>query len=327
MSTKAPIVRVLRQADFTQEDIIQAGHVVTQISLAAGEIYEGEVVDGKFEGIGILSKPIQPNLSKIPGAPPPPIEYFGQFQKNLRQGIGIGGYESSVQYTGQWDRDQWHGYGSLMYPDGSIFKGMFDRGQRGEYGELITAKGVSYLGKHGRREFKLGICSKQTGGFGWVKRESKSHDWQTNAQENVQVTSQEGEFSISSRGSLCLKGRGILRFGDGGSASGLFVDGELVERLPAAGFEGGIQRAVTQANLVIAEVNAATRHAVYVKEEALFLTRCFAEPYLVPCGFHECSRVDAVSRRGLKPSKPSPSAGPDHQTDQATQRKFGVCGG
>lgn len=72
-----------------------------KLTLANGDFYEGEFMDGCFEGFGVLNK-------KSEGA-----VYRGLFRKNLRNGEGAQVWRDGRKYEGSFREDKREGYGAL----------------------------------------------------------------------------------------------------------------------------------------------------------------------------------------------------------------------
>jgi hypothetical protein len=316
-------VKVLKKKQFEHNDIKrEPGNLLTKLRLPGDIVYCGEVVNGSFHGVGCLHVPRGVGETQTPGLGKT-IEYLGEFKNNMYAGHGCGKYANGSQFSGQWEEGKWHGYGVLSYPDGSRFVGKFIHGIPDDFGECISRKGVSYLGKHSKNEFKIGKCS-QRGGFTWTHRENHAIPWQKETERTV--TSQEGEFGISSRGNLCLQGRGLLRFSDGDTVSGVFVDGTFQHQspLPADSIEVLVNQAVAQAVANVTKAANAVLLAEYNSREAAFYENCHDEPHKLPCGNHSCKCVDNISRSeyGNLVSNIFPS----REATPCGDKKFGVCG-
>ena len=90
-----------------------------------GEIYEGEILDDKFEGNG---KYIYENGEY----------YTGQWKNDLRHGKGTLYYKNNnIKYKGDFVDDQFEGQGEYFWENGEFYKGEFKNG-------LNNGKGVLY---------------------------------------------------------------------------------------------------------------------------------------------------------------------------------------
>lgn len=76
--------------------------------------YEGDWVDGKYDGYGIES---WARGSK----------YRGQYRQGLRHGYGVYKFYTGDTYGGEWCNGQSHGIGSQSCSDGSCYIGQFKR--------------------------------------------------------------------------------------------------------------------------------------------------------------------------------------------------------
>ncbi|CAA0809937.1 Histone H3 K4-specific methyltransferase SET7/9 family protein [Striga hermonthica] len=77
--------------------------------------YEGDLVDGRYDGHGIES---WARGSK----------YRGQYMQGLRHGYGVYKLYTGDSYAGEWCNGQGHGVGVQTCGDGSCFIGEFKRG-------------------------------------------------------------------------------------------------------------------------------------------------------------------------------------------------------
>ncbi|KAL4500677.1 hypothetical protein ABPG72_003101 [Tetrahymena utriculariae] len=85
--------------------IINKNFIKQTIKYKNGNIYEGDVLDGKKHGYGVF---IFSNQQK----------YEGEWQNNKRHGKGTQYFQNgSIKYQGQWQDDQYHGFGTLFYKD------------------------------------------------------------------------------------------------------------------------------------------------------------------------------------------------------------------
>lgn len=102
--------------------------------------YEGEFVEGEFEGHGTAWYP--------DGG-----RYEGDWKQGSRHGEGLWRSPDSTTYTGQFQHDQFQGKGTLTLPEGDILTGSWDQGRLNGHGSLTTADGMLYVGGFRNGEF------------------------------------------------------------------------------------------------------------------------------------------------------------------------------
>ncbi len=83
----------------------------------SGSTYEGDTVDGNFEGHG--------EFRFINGD-----MYVGKFQNDMFNGHGEYRYHSGSVYRGDFENDEFHGIGTLIFSETCIEKGKFQKGKR-----------------------------------------------------------------------------------------------------------------------------------------------------------------------------------------------------
>ncbi|GAA0234819.1 hypothetical protein GCM10008921_18900 [Metaclostridioides mangenotii] len=98
-----------------------------------GDMYKGEVVNGKRSGFGIC---IFSENEK----------YEGLWKDDLMHGIGKYLYKDGIIYTGEFKRGKKNGLGKLIYPNGEIFKGYFLDDKRNGKGVVYTQEGKKEVG-------------------------------------------------------------------------------------------------------------------------------------------------------------------------------------
>lgn len=86
-------------------------------SYQSGSFYEGEAVDGKFQGHGIFHF----HNGDI---------YEGNFENDMFQGVGEYRYCSGDVYRGSFLNDMFHGVGTFSFTNGAIEKGKFHQDKR-----------------------------------------------------------------------------------------------------------------------------------------------------------------------------------------------------
>ncbi|CAL8468842.1 g8383 [Coccomyxa elongata] len=95
--------------------------------------YEGEFVDGAFEGLGAETFP--------EGL------YVGSFRNGQRHGLGVCHYRNGDYYEGQWRGGVRHGMGMQQCTDGSNYVGGYAAGQRRGCGIYSFPNGDRYEGE------------------------------------------------------------------------------------------------------------------------------------------------------------------------------------
>ncbi|XP_044510221.1 junctophilin-1-like [Mangifera indica] len=97
--------------------------------------YEGEWVDGKYDGYGIESW--------ARGS-----RYKGQYRQGLRHGYGVYRFYTGDSYAGQWCNGQSHGVGVQTCADGSSYVGEFKCGVKHGLGHYHFRNGDKYSGEY-----------------------------------------------------------------------------------------------------------------------------------------------------------------------------------
>ncbi|BDA43172.1 probable radial spoke head 1 homolog at C-terminar half [Coccomyxa sp. Obi] len=95
--------------------------------------YEGEFVDGAFEGLG--AETFSEGL------------YVGSFRNGQRHGLGVCHYRNGDYYEGQWRAGVRHGMGMQQCTDGSNYVGGYAAGQRRGCGIYSFPNGDRYEGE------------------------------------------------------------------------------------------------------------------------------------------------------------------------------------
>jgi Vacuolar sorting protein 9 (VPS9) domain/MORN repeat len=67
--------------------------------------------------------------------------YVGEWQGNLKHGIGVTTFEDKSKHCGSWERGERHGPGVHVYADGTIFEGKWRKGSRRGPGFLLFPNG------------------------------------------------------------------------------------------------------------------------------------------------------------------------------------------
>ncbi|CAM9758471.1 unnamed protein product, partial [Phaeothamnion confervicola] len=129
-----------------------------RIASAAGECYEGEMLDEARHGVG--------DYRYADGS-----AYRGEWFRGLRQGFGRLAAPDGTCYEGEWDHDVIHGDGRWSWPDGSLYIGPAQHGRRHGRGLYVTQMGDVYFGDFrdsafdGRGAFHYGDGSRYVGEF------------------------------------------------------------------------------------------------------------------------------------------------------------------
>jgi hypothetical protein len=116
------------EAIFKNSDVDGGG----LFSDAAGNVYEGEIQDGKAHGFG---------YEKIGEE-----EYAGEFDSGLRHGIGLS-VGPSTAYLGEFDKHAASGSGTLEDAEGGRYHGQFKNNKPHGFGTYVTQDGAVYQGQ------------------------------------------------------------------------------------------------------------------------------------------------------------------------------------
>lgn len=119
--------------------------------------YEGEVVQGYFDGIGELKCGFN--------------RYAGSFKNHKKDGRGAYYYEDGSVYEGEFKNDLREGKGKLAYADGDSFEGEFKEGMRHGKGYYKFSNGDEYTGSYskdlrdGKGKYKIAATGKEFSGL------------------------------------------------------------------------------------------------------------------------------------------------------------------
>ena len=116
---------------------------------AAGNIYEGDIKDGKPHGAGYqkigeveYAGNFENGLRKGPGLLlGPNTAYLGEFDNDVASGSGTLEDETGGRYHGQFKNGKPHGFGTYVTKDGAVYQGRFVNG-KAQGAMLVTAKGA-----------------------------------------------------------------------------------------------------------------------------------------------------------------------------------------
>lgn len=117
-------------------------------TFANGTVYEGELVNGKISGIGILTNSVG--------------KYYGEVKESAstyaflpQNGIGMSAFSNGTEYYGNYQNGLYHGIGILSLANGDKYEGEFSFGKYYQKGVLTYANGDKYEGEFsGKREGK-----------------------------------------------------------------------------------------------------------------------------------------------------------------------------
>ncbi len=98
-------------------------------SYPSGSWYEGEIVNGNFQGVGKFYF----NNGDL---------YEGDFKDDMFDGQGMYKFKSGCSYNGMFSNDEFHGIGTYTFEDGSVEKGKFHQGKR--VGKFIQVSDNNY---------------------------------------------------------------------------------------------------------------------------------------------------------------------------------------
>jgi len=103
-----------------------------------GYVYEGNFINGKRDGLGILTSPEgdkydgmwkddlihgQGTYEWADGS-----KYTGEWKKGVQDGYGIYFYTNGDKYTGYFVNNKFHGKGKYTWADGTVQEGIYENG-------------------------------------------------------------------------------------------------------------------------------------------------------------------------------------------------------
>ncbi|KAJ6729943.1 PHOSPHATIDYLINOSITOL-4-PHOSPHATE 5-KINASE RELATED [Salix viminalis] len=100
-----------------------------------GDVYEGDWVDGKYDGYGVETW--------ARGS-----RYRGQYRQGLRHGFGVYRFYTGDVYAGEWSNGQSHGCGIHTCEEGSRYVGKFKWGVKHGLGHYHFRNGDTYAGEY-----------------------------------------------------------------------------------------------------------------------------------------------------------------------------------
>ncbi len=136
----------------------QAGEQKGSLALTDRRIYEGEISDGKANGIGLMT---YPNGDR----------YYGKFVNNGRHGKGTLFYANGNKYEGDFANDEITGSGTLVWTNGDHYSGGWLNGKFSGYGTFVWSSGDTYSGEWQNEKFN------GYGTFSWAEGSKYEGEW------------------------------------------------------------------------------------------------------------------------------------------------------
>nr|XP_034194396.1 MORN repeat-containing protein 3-like [Osmia lignaria] len=129
-----------------------------------GSMYEGDWLNNKRHGCGILSKILTKDNT---------IRYYyiGQWVNDKKHGFGHRWFEDGSYYKGDFWKNKRQGYGYMWYCNGDYYEGDWKNDLYDGTGTLVTANGNRYVGqfvkgkKEGRGIFYHTVTGQEQHGF------------------------------------------------------------------------------------------------------------------------------------------------------------------
>lgn len=191
-----------RTYDYTDAIIRRLG----KIEIEDGKIYEGEWMQGKREGFGIL---YYPNGSK----------YIGYFGDNQCNGLGKQIHSGGEIYIGNWVQGQAEGIGKYINPEGGTYEGEWKKDKQHGFGVEKWEDTSSYIGEyHNSKKNNIGILT--------IKNQT-SYSGQFNSNEIEGIGTfkfQDGRIYKGEFKRNKMNGYGMLKWQDGKYYEGGFKD-------------------------------------------------------------------------------------------------------
>lgn len=170
--------------------------------------YEGEILDGKMHGKGILTY--------ADG-----VRYEGDFLNDKIHGSGLKTWPNGYEYEGEFKNGLQHGNGMQKFPDGRIYTGQFAKGTLTGVGTLLFSTGGFYSGHFVNDSYEGRGILQDAGGdrYEGYFHEGSFHGKGTFTSHSESYTGQfqNGEYH----------GEGILKKANGLQIEGSFHDGEF----------------------------------------------------------------------------------------------------
>lgn len=179
------------------------------IHFANGDVYEGDLVDGKRAGQG--------KYTFANGD-----EYVGSFLENEMHGHGILTYANGDSYEGDFAYGKREGNGRIAYADGSTYEGKFQEDRKHGYGEYVKDN-TYYKGefvadlKEGKGEQRFANGDSYVGEYRADMRNGEGKYTWANGE------SYEGTFRDNQ-----MHGEGVFTWPSGRTDIGRFENGQIV---------------------------------------------------------------------------------------------------
>nr|CCC93764.1 unnamed protein product [Trypanosoma congolense IL3000] len=108
------------------------GWLIIILPFPSAEVYEGEWVNGKKEGLGVYQWSDR--------------SYWGMWKAGMREGFGVLSTSNNFCYEGEWHLDRRCGFGKAFYENGSRYEGDWDNDMRCGEGLFVYPGGVTVSG-------------------------------------------------------------------------------------------------------------------------------------------------------------------------------------
>ncbi|PNY04144.1 phosphatidylinositol-4-phosphate 5-kinase [Trifolium pratense] len=173
-----------------------------------GTIYEGDWVDGKMAGKGLI---IFPSGNK----------YEGEFSGNWYHGKGTHTWKDGRIYIGDWEKNKMNGRGIMKWANGDVFDGCWSNGLRHGNGKFMWSNGRIYEGDwvDGKMTGKGMIISSSSGNkyegefFGNFRHGNGTQTWT------------DGSIYIGNWTEDKMDGKGSMKWANGAAYDGCWSNG------------------------------------------------------------------------------------------------------
>ena len=126
------------------------------INLSNGDVYEGQVLNGKMHGQGTYhfsNGDVYVGNFYMNGRQGKGIythsngaKYVGDFKDGRPHGQGTYYYDNGDRYVGMFVEEEMHGHGTYEYDNGDRYTGQYKKGQPHGLGTYVTATGKQLVG-------------------------------------------------------------------------------------------------------------------------------------------------------------------------------------
>ena len=177
-----------------------------KLTFAEGGWYEGEWTEDEFNGYGVWHDE-NGNI------------YEGEWLKDNRHGKGKFTFAAGGWYEGEWAEDKFNGYGVWHFSNGDIYEGEWLKGNRHGKGKLTYAAGGWYEGEWAEDKFNgYGIMHDEDGIYEgeWLNGTYHGKGKFTCESDWYEGDWVEGEMS----------GYGVMHYDDGGEYAGEWLNGK-----------------------------------------------------------------------------------------------------